>query len=589
MDTNPVKTAPDAPPPISGGTLLITRDGTLAVAADPDRNRVSIVSMGDATVYRTVDLEPGDEPGRLVEDANRRVHVVLRRGGAVVAIDLATGTEISRRRVCGAPRGIAYEGTTDRIHVACAGGELVSLSAAGGNPVRVVRLDVDLRDVVAQPDGLAVSRFKSGDVLFVDASGKLSRRTRLTGVRRVSTLSADGDPLEPAVAWRMIATPNGGDVLLLHQYAFAATIDLNPPTPSVTEPSQVPYGAFPCGGLVAPAISRIGDTPRMGLPISAPVLTVDAAVSADGRSFALVHAGQPNSDGLVTFVPTGQTVLSPDEPTSCIQATRTIHVSGQTTAIAFNPSDAWPAEGSGTSFAVQTRQPASIVLFGNMLSVEQRTVDLNGSDVSDTGHDLFHQDTGTGIACASCHPEGTEDGRVWKFDPIGDRRTQAVNVGLKGTEPFHWDGDMTDFSMLVDEVMVHRMGSVPESAERKAALRDWLFQLRPPAAIISASDDRAVRGKALFASADVGCSGCHAGPKLTSNRSAFVGTTEAGKPLQVPSLRGVGYRTPFLHNGCAATLRARFDPACGGGDLHGKTSQLTDDQIGDLVSYLESL
>jgi hypothetical protein len=68
-----------------------------------------------------------------------------------------------------------------------------------------------------------------------------------------------------------------------------------------------------------------------------------------------------------------------------------------------------------------------------------------------------------------------------------------------------------------------------------------------------------------------------------------VGTTEARQSLQVPSLRGVGYRAPFLHNGCAATLRARFDPACGGGDLHGKTSQLTDDQIGDLVSYLESL
>jgi hypothetical protein len=44
-----------------------------------------------------------------------------------------------------------------------------------------------------------------------------------------------------------------------------------------------------------------------------------------------------------------------------------------------------------------------------------------------------------------------------------------------------------------------------------------------------------------------------------------------------------------MHNGCAKTLTERFDPACGGGDAHGKTSQLGTDQIGDLVVYLSSL
>jgi hypothetical protein len=57
----------------------------------------------------------------------------------------------------------------------------------------------------------------------------------------------------------------------------------------------------------------------------------------------------------------------------------------------------------------------------------------------------------------------------------------------------------------------------------------------------------------------------------------------------VPSLVGIGYRAPFIHDGCAATLRDRFDPKCGGGDLHGKTSGLTEEQIGDLVAYLETL
>jgi cytochrome c peroxidase len=61
-----------------------------------------------------------------------------------------------------------------------------------------------------------------------------------------------------------------------------------------------------------------------------------------------------------------------------------------------------------------------------------------------------------------------------------------------------------------------------------------------------------------------------------------------GGKFQVPSLVGVSQRAPFMHDGCAATLRDRFGP-CGGGDKHGFTSQLTSAQITDLVAYLETL
>jgi hypothetical protein len=43
-----------------------------------------------------------------------------------------------------------------------------------------------------------------------------------------------------------------------------------------------------------------------------------------------------------------------------------------------------------------------------------------------------------------------------------------------------------------------------------------------------------------------------------------------------------------MHDGCAPTLADRFG-ACGGGDRHGHTSQLTADQVADLVAYLDSL
>jgi hypothetical protein len=143
--------------------------------------------------------------------------------------------------------------------------------------------------------------------------------------------------------------------------------------------------------------------------------------------------------------------------------------------------------------------------------------------------------------------------------------------------------------MLVDEVMVRRMGGAQETDVRKTALQNWLFSLTPPAPIVAADDAQATHGRAIFESADAGCSGCHSGPHLTSNQSVYVGTSDPGHVLQVPSLHGVGYRAPFLHNGCAVTLKDRFDPGCGGGDQHGHTSQLSDSDVSDLIAYLDSL
>jgi len=619
-DTRAVQTALRAPPPITGGTLLVTRDGTLAVAADPDRDRVSIVRLDAGTVVSTIPLTLGDEPGRLVEDGNRRVHVALRRGGALVTIDLATSTVTGRRAVCGAPRGLAYDASTDQVHVACAGGELVSFPAAGGDAVRRVKLDVDLRDVVVRAGGgLFVSRFKSGDLLAVDASGNLTGRTKLRPIERASDPSGQNqftgtvDPIEPAVAWRTLGTSNGSAVIL-HQYGLASSIKL---TPTATEPdagqvapatppgvpTDSPYGTPQggCGGLVQPAVSQVspdGQTVSMGVPLIAGVLTVDASVSPDDNWILLAHAGLHDPEATPTASPLGATfgvtlfsrvgIAALDgQPASCLATTSTFAVGGQVTAVAFNPST--QALGSQTWFAVQTRQPATLSLFRDPGPTAPRTVQLGGDSVLDTGHELFHRDAGGGIACASCHAEGGEDGRVWRFDPIGDRRTQAVHVGLKGTEPFHWDGDMTSFGMLVDEVMVHRMGGAPESDPRKGALQGWLFSLTPPASVVATDDVAAVRGRAIFESAAVGCAGCHTGPHLTTNQTVYVGTTDPGHALQVPSLHGIAYRAPYLHNGCAVTLRDRFDPGCGGGDQHGHTSQLAETDLTDLVSYLETL
>src|SRR5262245_33961638 len=86
----PVVTQAVPPPPISGGTLAVSpSDPDLVVAADPDRDSVYFVRLGDAHV-RTVALRGGDEPGRVAFDRSGRAHVVLRGAGEVAAIDVET-------------------------------------------------------------------------------------------------------------------------------------------------------------------------------------------------------------------------------------------------------------------------------------------------------------------------------------------------------------------------------------------------------------------------------------------------------------------------------------------------------------------
>jgi cytochrome c peroxidase len=212
-------------------------------------------------------------------------------------------------------------------------------------------------------------------------------------------------------------------------------------------------------------------------------------------------------------------------------------------------------------------------------------VTLPGSSRKDTGQELFHLGTSGGIACASCHPEGREDGHTWTFAGLGKRRTQSVGGGILGTEPFHWNGDMNNFDTLAHEVFNKRMSGPSLTDLHTAALANWIDKIpawKPGTPADAAASER---GRLLFNDKDVACATCHVGAKLTNNATVAVGT---GGSFQVPSLLGVAWRAPYLHEGCAATLDDRFGP-CGGGDSHGKVSQLTPSQLTDLVTYLGTL
>lgn len=655
-------------PPISGGTLAASPDGRWAVAADPDRARVSIVDMVDGSVRHVV-LAADDEPGRVVTDARGFAYVALRRAGDVIAVRLQTAVLEQRVHACSAARGLALQ--NDVLHLACADGQLVSLQAAAGDDARdapslsVLRqlvlgsgADSDLRDVVVRGDHLLVSTFKQAGLIEVDAQGvpaqPLHPQHYLTLVNQtVEEKIGDSTsvsstihprPMAPHVAWRTASNAQG-DVFMLHQGASTEEVDIDhaAATPGASSYGGGGGGGFPtfgCGdGIVGNAITHIG--PRnevLTTPVPTGVLSVDMAVSSDARDLAvaIIQAGSADTaaprptvefDATAaatstppSFITSGLPVagfehfgkddsLTDDEMSSAGTSTVTllaktksldidtsgqcafgsnVVVLGQATALAFTVSG---------DLLVQSREPALLTIvpraqWAPLVGAEQgqqqtnppHVVTLGPERVTDTGHEIFHRDAGGGIACASCHAEGAEDGHTWTFSGIGARRTQPLHIGLEGTEPFHWSGDESNLGELMTDVFVGRMGGVLQSSARLSGLSKWLFRLKPPAAIERAESDAAVRGKVVF-EADAGCASCHSGSKLTNNKSVDVGT---GLVLQVPSLVGVGYRAPLMHTGCATTLEARFDPICGG-SKHGAVAQLTTTQVSDLVSYLKTL
>jgi mono/diheme cytochrome c family protein len=557
----PTQTQADPPPPISGGTLLATRDGKRAVAADPDRDTIFVVDLAAKSVA-SIALQSHDEPGRAVEDGAGRVHVVLRRGGVVADVDPAAAALLDRRAVCPAPRGIAYDAPADALLVACAGGELVTLPAAGGAPTRTVELERDLRDVVFDGTQLVVSSFRRAELLYVDANGAITQS--LSPPQFLDPFIGMGAPFSPAVAWRTVALPSGG-VLMVHQRALDIPIVTMQPGGYGQDGGKCP------SSIVHSTVSVFTGGQAPGMPsaiLPDLLLPVDVAVSPDGQSIAVAAPGNARIAGRsqVAVIPTSS--LSGGV---CVGPQPSLFSDGeQVTAVAYAP--------DGTLLAL-SREPAQLYVVG------AAGIALSSTSRYDTGHDVFHSDSGGGIACASCHPEGGEDGRVWSFD-FGQRRTQSIRGGVLASAPFHWSGDLADFPSLFKAVFVGRMSGQALADDKVAALSSWVNAI-PPLPASPPPDAAAVaRGQALFADPNgPGCFTCHSGPRLSDHAIVDVGT---GSAFKVPSLLGVGFRAPFLHDGCAPTLADRFGP-CGGGDMHGRTSSLTSLQISDLVAYLESL
>jgi YVTN family beta-propeller protein len=212
------------------------------------------------------------------------------------------------------------------------------------------------------------------------------------------------------------------------------------------------------------------------------------------------------------------------------------------------------------------------------------------------------------FGCVNCHIDSTFDGLRWDLEPDGFGKDIVDNrliEDLVGTEPFKWNGGNPTLGMECGprtEKYFYRSQSFDDRT-----LADLVLYIRSlpsrPNRFRAANGELTPaqeRGRVLFnrVADKLGqpipeanrCAYCHSGPKGTSQKSFDVGTGKAvdNSPLfDTPQLMSVALTAPYLHDGSARSLEeiwTVYNPH----DRHGRTNDLTKDELNDLIEYLRT-
>ena len=270
--------------------------------------------------------------------------------------------------------------------------------------------------------------------------------------------------------------------------------------------------------------------------------------------------------------------------------------------------------GAGTKLLVANRLEDTISVIDTRTNRVASTIPLTGPkqiSVLRNGERIFYTARYSfqgQIGCANCHIDSTFDGLQWDLEPDGFGRDIVDNrpiEAVKDTEPYKWNGgnpnlptecgprtekffwraENYDDLTLTDLVVYIR--SLPARPNR------W----RLPGGELTAAQERGkalfVRGTDKFGKAipeSNRCIYCHSGPKGTNQKSFDVGTkkaTDNSGLLDTPQLINIAITGPYLHDGSAQTLEqiwTIFNPE----DKHGRTNDLTKDELNDLSEYLRT-
>lgn len=605
--------------------LVVGPDGT-AYVTSRDAGTVSVVPLGAETVASTWPV--GAEPwGLAMPKSGGQLYVALTGEDAVVQLDLKTGAELARAPTASRPKALAFNpsGTLFVVH---GGGFATAIApenfAKKGGPVANTAKTVALR--TANP---------------VPACQDLTtKKTRVAN--RAVCLTVEPETGAIFVPHVLVASGSGPEVLL--------SVGVKPPE-KPQEFVTVCSGGYGSTCSKVPVPPPPGEPACVGVPLRPYELSVSklspvGSLSATLPSLPIIDASSGRSY-LTKWDQPVDAVMHTTATLMFVAAKGTNNVAVLNTA-ALDPMQ-WPVAdikvGDGPkALAVSANGKTLYVLNGNGFSVSEvdltplmEPIDNSASVVTDPqllpkmaplfmkasktvsfaedplpaeaqlGRKVFTYANNSRLsvanrfACATCHLDGTEDKQVW-FIAEGARQTPALAGRLADTAPYNWLGSKPTLADNITGTTARMGGSGLLPAEMDSLVQFLLVGLKaPPNPYLAATGLTAqqLKGKKIFMDPVVACATCHVPGSWTDGAQHDVGTMTAveatvaestGKKVPIlyntPSLRGLFYSAPYLHDGSAATIKEALKKT---GTTMGKTAQLSEQELDDLVAYLQTL
>jgi YVTN family beta-propeller protein len=588
----------------------------------------------------------------LLSPDGARIYVLCQQSEEVRVLDASTYAPIRTIAVGRVPRGIALSAAGDRLFVTNSWDDTLSvidtqsLTTVGSWPV-----GAEPSGVVEDRAGkrLFVANRISNDIAVLDAQTGIEEQRLMAG-RGSSylTLSPDGSriyathiypspsPLRSGIENR---TPPESEITVidaahavvadripLHSIAgvFHLALSADGQLGAVVEyhpKNLVPLAHLEHGGAFAYTLTLFG--PRVGQPIEVPLDELDRYAS---QPFGVAIA--PDMSRMYVSVGGSECVLAIDIP-------RLLHF------VHSHPrpvSGSYAGDLSASANYVVARIPVGhnprglalsrdgLRLFvANRLDDTISVIDTRGLRVVSTipldgprevnvlrrGEQTFYSARYSfqgQISCSSCHIDSTFDGLQWNLEPNGfgiDIVDNKMLEGIKDLAPYKWNGGNPNIPTECGprtEKYFWRSENYDDLTLADLAVYVRSLPARPnrwrlPGNELSPAQER---GKALF-ERDVDqfgkpiaetnrCSYCHSGPQGTNRKLFDVGTrkaTDSSTLLKTPQLTNIALTAPYLHDGSARTLEeiwTIYNPE----DKHGRTNDLTKDELNDLIEYLRT-
>ncbi len=610
----------------------------------PRFNPSALADEHQAVVPHQIDYDSPLEV--LVSPDGARLYVLCQQSQTVRVFDAHTYGPIKTIAVGRVPRGIALSASGDRLFVTNSWDDTLSvIDTRSLTVIAVWSVGAEPSGVVEDRSGdrLFVANRISNDVAVLDAHTGMEQKRLLAG-RGASylTMSPDGSriycthiypnpsPHRTAPESEITVIDSKRAIVLvrisLHAIAgvFHLAFSADGRLGAVAEyhpKNLVPLAHLEHGGAFAYTLTLIGAD--VGKPVEVPLDELER------------YASQPFGVAITPDKSRIYVTIGGSECVFAIDIQRLLHF------IRTNPrpaSDSFAQDLAASSNYVVARIPVghnprglSLSRDGRKLFVANRledtisVIDIGANRVAATiplsgpgatsamrrGEQTFYSARYSfqgQIGCSSCHIDSTFDGLTWDLEPDGFGRDIVDNrllEDIKDTEPYKWTGTNPDIPTECGPRTEKYFWRSEQYDNRTLAdLAFYVLSLPPrpnrwrlPGNELTSAQER---GKAIFERASDKfaksipegnrCSHCHSGNKGTSQKSFEVGTrkpTDNTGLFDTPQLTNVALTAPYLHDGSARTLEeiwTVYNPE----DKHGRTNDLTKDELNDLIEYLRT-